>query len=404
MRDDWAETTLGELATIAIGRTPPRNDRRYWSDSLERAFCTIADMTDWLVRPTREGVTELAEREGKAKRVPAGSLIMSFKLSIGRVGFAATDIFPNEAIAWIQPSEEVDSRFLALWLSSLDLELHADRAVKGKTLNGASLRAIPVAHPTPAEQRRIVGLIDVVDRLERTTRVGLSAADQLVTALREELIEQSDAPRERLGELLAGVDGGHSPVTEGRLAESGERAVLKLSAVRGGRFLSTERKAVSPHVELPPASLVRVGDVLITRSNTPATVGAVCHVDEVEPETYLSDLTLRLVPTERVLPAYLSEALNTGNARSQITSSARGTSNSMRKISRTTIRQYDIPVPPIATQTDVVATLSTARAARDAAAAQLLAVGLARSAIITDLLSGEHVIPESYDELLEAVG
>lgn len=128
---DWARTTLGDVASITIGRTPPRNESRYWTPDLERPFCTIADMTSWLISPDREGVTALAEEHGRAKRIPAGALLLSFKLSIGRVGFAARDLFPNEAIAWLQPdAARVVPEFLALWLQSHDLTESSGRAVR----------------------------------------------------------------------------------------------------------------------------------------------------------------------------------------------------------------------------------------------------------------------------------
>jgi type I restriction enzyme S subunit len=164
MREGWRRTTLDEIAEVAIGRTPPRDKPEYWTDNLDRPFCTIADMTDVTVIPRREGVTTLAELEGKARRVPAGSLLMSFKLTLGRVGFAGIDLFPNEAIAWLRcTTRDVTERYLALWLSTLDMDEFAGRAVKGKTLNGPSLRALCVSFPPLDEQQRIVDLISAVN-------------------------------------------------------------------------------------------------------------------------------------------------------------------------------------------------------------------------------------------------
>lgn len=97
-RDGWRETTLGEVATRTIGRTPPRNDPSMWSTDTERPFVTIADLGPNRSVTAREGVSELAEARGYAKRFPAGSLLLSFKLSIGRVGVADRDVFTNEAI------------------------------------------------------------------------------------------------------------------------------------------------------------------------------------------------------------------------------------------------------------------------------------------------------------------
>jgi type I restriction enzyme S subunit len=177
-REGWRRSTLGEVAQTVIGRTPPRDQPHYWTSVLDRPFCTIADMTSECVLPQREGVTEVAEHEGKARRVPAGSLIMSFKLTLGRVGFASVDLFPNEAIAWLRPdSSLVEVRYLAISLSAMDLATLADRAVKGRTLNGSSLRAIPILLPPLDEQRRIVDIVSAADDQAST-------ADSLATTLR----------------------------------------------------------------------------------------------------------------------------------------------------------------------------------------------------------------------------
>ena len=194
MNDDWIETTLGDCCTITIGRTPPRGDSRYWTQDLTRPFCTIADMNGEMVTPSREGVTELAEAEGKAKRFPAGSLLMSFKLTIGRMGFAACDVFTNEAIAWLDVQDPtLDVRFLSLWLASQDLSTGSGRAVKGNTLNSSSMNAITVPVPPLPVQRRIVDLMAHLDnqianlRLERDAGRGLRKAtlSNLLDATRE---------------------------------------------------------------------------------------------------------------------------------------------------------------------------------------------------------------------------
>jgi type I restriction enzyme S subunit len=96
-----------------------------------------------------------------------------------------------------------------------------------------------------------------------------------VAALRFELIDAPPWGRKPLGDLLLKIDGGRSPVTEGRPPTDGERGVLKLSAVRPGRFEQLEAKALSDDTPMPQSALVSIGDVLITRSNTPQTVGAV---------------------------------------------------------------------------------------------------------------------------------
>jgi type I restriction enzyme S subunit len=166
---EWHVSTLGEVADLTIGRTPPRKEKKYWTSDLRHPFCTIADMTGPQVLPTREGVTDVAIAEGKAKRVPAGALLMSFKLTIGRLGFAATDLFPNEAIVWIRPSADVSAEYLKIWLEYQDLESLVGRAVKGKTLNGPALRSIPVSYPSRDVQETFVRMESAIGSFAAST-------------------------------------------------------------------------------------------------------------------------------------------------------------------------------------------------------------------------------------------
>jgi type I restriction enzyme, S subunit len=189
LREGWRQVRLGEIADLRIGRTPPRDDPRYWTADLARPFCTIADMTRQSVVPTREGITEEAEQQGKAKRVPAGALLLSFKLTIGRVGFAGTDLFPNEAIAWVYPvTPEVDLRYLGIWLGSQDLQAGSGRAVKGNTLNSTSLKAIAVNLPPLVEQVRIADLLSLVQVVQSGYEDAARAAEQLRAHLVSDLL------------------------------------------------------------------------------------------------------------------------------------------------------------------------------------------------------------------------
>jgi len=142
-------------------------------------------MTARSVDPLREGVTEVAEGEGKAKRVPAGALLMSFKLTIGRVGFAARDLFPNEAIAWIAPKDpSLDVRFLSYALEAADYSALTGEAAKGATLNKDSLQRIELNLPPALIQGRIADTIDSLGDTEEAVRLylnGLNTARKAVT-------------------------------------------------------------------------------------------------------------------------------------------------------------------------------------------------------------------------------
>lgn len=285
--------------------------------------------------------------------------------------------------------------------SVIDWAVSASAGSRMPRTAASDLLRFRVFLPPLPEQARIVDLSGWMDEARSRASFHEVAAHELVISLRNDLISNAQVPRRRLGDLLENIDSGVSPITEGRTPVRGEPAVLKLSAVRPGRFRPEEAKALPDGVEMPESALVRVGDVLITRSNTPDTVGFVCLVDRVGPKTYLSDLILRLHPTSDLLPRYLAEALLTDDARGQIVGSARGTSGSMRKISRATLRELEIPVPEsIAYQVAAVAPLVAAAEVRESAHDVAARLADVRGIVLTELLAGIREVPTSYDRFL----
>lgn len=199
----WSERSLGQVSNLQIGRTPSRGEPRYWTEDLNRPFCTIADMQSKLIDPSREGITELAVDDGKAKVAREGTLLMSFKLTIGRVGFAARDIYPNEAIVMIEADETLVSKeFLYLSLGSMDLTAGSGRAVKGATLNSVSLAAIRLSIPPIDQQEQVVELISSMDEVNNRIEATLSEAKTFRGALQTDLLSGIHVIPESYDELI----------------------------------------------------------------------------------------------------------------------------------------------------------------------------------------------------------
>lgn len=95
---NWAWTRLGEIAQFDLGRTPPTKEERYWDDN-GTPWVSIADMTHYgTIISTAKRVSDLAVEKVFPCIVPAGTLLMSFKLTIGKVSLLGVDAFHNEAI------------------------------------------------------------------------------------------------------------------------------------------------------------------------------------------------------------------------------------------------------------------------------------------------------------------
>ena len=166
-----------------MGKTPPRKETEYWSNGT-LPWVSIADLVaDGTVTATKECVNSFAaENTFKGKISKAGTLLMSFKLTVGKVSILGIDAFHNEAIISIYPfvdPDKITTMFLFATLPLLSQSGDTKSAIKGNTLNSDSLDALLIPLPPIMEQKRIF------DKLHELTTplLDYSAAEQKVTEL-----------------------------------------------------------------------------------------------------------------------------------------------------------------------------------------------------------------------------
>ena len=160
----WTWIRLGNYIKYDIGKTPPRKEEEFWVDA-KYPWITIADMVaDGKTYSTKDEINGLAlKTHFKNKLVPIGTLIMSFKLTVGRVSILGIEAVHNEAIISIYPfidDDKIATNFLFKFLPLLSEQGRTKKAIKGNTLNSDSLSNILLPLPPLQEQKRIVEKIE----------------------------------------------------------------------------------------------------------------------------------------------------------------------------------------------------------------------------------------------------
>ena len=161
--DSWEWVRFSNLVNFSMGKTPPRKETEYWENPIY-PWVSIADMpADGTVLSTKEKVNQYAaDNTFKSGISPIGTLIMSFKLTVGKVSILGIDAYHNEAIISIFPFVD-DDRIVTSYLFKV-LPLIAQNgdtktAIKGATLNSDSLSNLLIPLPPLTEQKRIVNRI-----------------------------------------------------------------------------------------------------------------------------------------------------------------------------------------------------------------------------------------------------
>ena len=179
----WDVRSLGSICDISMGRTPSRLNAAFWGAGY--VWLSISDLKSKVVSTSKEEVTPLAAAAMRSIR--KGTLLMSFKLSIGRLCFAGCDLFTNEAIcSFNNPRANTD--FLYYMLGRTDFSLYGKQAVKGFTLNKESLNSVEVPYPSLEEQTAIASILSAMDDEISTLEIRLQKARQLKQGMTQELL------------------------------------------------------------------------------------------------------------------------------------------------------------------------------------------------------------------------
>ena len=228
MNNGWQTRRLGDLCEIKLGKTPARANKEFWDEKRETSnvWLSIADLLnadDNVVVDSKEYLSD--KGAAISKTVRKGTLLASFKLTLGRLAFAGRDIFTNEAIAALNifNERELSKEFLFYFLHFFDWDkaTEGDVKLKGKTLNKAKLKEMAVHFPPLPEQRRIVGILDEAFEGIATAKANAEKNLPNARALFESHLNGPETEKTSLGNLVkirtgklnanAAVEGGQYP-------------------------------------------------------------------------------------------------------------------------------------------------------------------------------------------------
>jgi type I restriction enzyme S subunit len=155
---------LDSFSTFSMGFTPDTLNKDFWEGDNEWLSIAGISKQGKYITGGNKRISDSAINE---KRSPfeVGTLIMSFKLSIGKMGILTKKVFTNEAICGFLWNEdvEVSTEYMYYALSSVNITSFGSRAVKGVTLNSENIGSIVVPMRPFPEQEKIASFFSALD-------------------------------------------------------------------------------------------------------------------------------------------------------------------------------------------------------------------------------------------------
>ena len=281
---------LRQAFDLQMGKTPARNRPDYWNG--DHKWISIADIGNAgkFLTKTKESITAAGIDGSGIKVVPQGTVIMSFKLSIGKTAITSEDMYTNEAImAFIDNGKfAVDTNYLYHLCCGTNWTAGTNKAVMGLTLNKATLLEKEIPLPDINEQHEIATKLDKIDALIAERQQQLELIDQAVKSRFIELFgdpvrNSMGLPTEPMTTVCAIIDGdrGKNYPKQDEFSDTGYCLFLNAKNVTATGFSFENRMFITKEKDnaLHNGKLER-GDVVLT---TRGTLGNLAFYDDSVP-------------------------------------------------------------------------------------------------------------------------
>ena len=187
--EGWEKKKAFDFFEMSIGKTPPRTQKQWFTECNNGIpWVSISDMKDAMfIQNTSEELTPEACEKFNVKIVPKGTILLSFKLTIGRVAIAGADVCTNEAIAHFQKEGDEWKAYTLMYLRNYNYDSLGNTSGISKAVNSTIIKNMPFVMPCipilREYSKRVLPLIKQIESLQSQLRLLTEARDRLLPKL-----------------------------------------------------------------------------------------------------------------------------------------------------------------------------------------------------------------------------
>ena len=389
--DGWQLVRLGDVAEVVGGSTPSRAEPNYWGEGIPWIVPSeLTGLSGRYLSATKESITEEGMNSAGMKLLPAGSVLLSSRATIGVTAINTIPLVTNQGFQNLILRNGTDALWLYHCVSSQRREL--ERRASGSTFLEVSrdnVRSLPILLPPLPEQRAIAAVLDSIDDAIEGAEAVIAATEQLRDSLLHDLLtrglpgqhtEWRDVPGlgiipadwevVRLAEVI-----GEGP-TNGIYKPDSEYGngvcLIRIDDFAFGEFENFgDFQRIRATEEEIRRYEVRKDDIVLNRVNSLSHIGKSVQIPQVNESTLFESNMMRIRFDGCTDPRFGALVLFSDNTRRYYRSRAK------KAVQQASINQQDVselpfPLPPFTEQQAIAAlvdrvdgTLGRAREERD---------------------------------------
>ena len=189
---------LSDVFDLQMGKTPSRDNNMYWKDG-NLPWVSIADLSksQIYIENSKEMITNLAAKDTLMKCIPQDTVIMSFKLSLGKTAITKTPLYTNEAImAFIDKKViQIEPKYIYFLFCNIKWGQYTNNAVKGKTLNKKFFSDFQIYIPEYTQQTKIASILIRINKILEYKHSLIKAYDAIIKSRFVEMFGDPNASR-----------------------------------------------------------------------------------------------------------------------------------------------------------------------------------------------------------------
>lgn len=351
---------LKDIFDLQMGKTPARNNRNYWNTK-ENKWISIADLskTGKYISTTKEYLSDAAVEESGIKVIPANTVVMSFKLSIGKTAITTEEMYSNEAIMAFHDRRVVDilPEYVFYMFKYRNWEEGSNKAVMGKTLNKATLSDVEIEICPIEKQREIVAVLDKLMAVLEHREDELQLLDKLIKARFVEMFgdpikNPKEYPVHQLSEYITSLTSGSRGWAR-YCVDDGNEWFITIKNVKDCHIITDNMQPVNaPDNAEAKRTKVQEGDLLISITADLGRTGVVTK-EIAEHGAYINQhLSCIRINKEVLKPLFVAHYMESPAGKEQF--AAKNQNAVKAGLNFNSINSLRLIVPPIREQEDFI--------------------------------------------------
>ena len=145
---------VDEYFDISIGKTPPRKEPQWFSKNPQDVtWVSISDMgtCGLYISSSSEQLTKAAIDRYNVKVVPDNTVLLSFKLTVGRIAITNVEMSTNEAIAHFKTNKKEINEYLYCYLKYFNYQTMGSTSSIATAVNSKIIKSMKFIIPTDEE-------------------------------------------------------------------------------------------------------------------------------------------------------------------------------------------------------------------------------------------------------------